>query len=426
MLLLMFALACNDPSTVELEAIFRQNALQAQTLRVQWQRTISETPSMQQVYERLAEQQDKTAADASFKSAEREVAKRQAESIRQFLAKRASASTESFQQDYWSDREHFQFRLPVNPDNDGTVFSASSAWKPFPDDDPTPVSLPTIFGKIAIVSRGPATSRLFRRWNGRQHKGGVFAGLIGSKQPELASAHFPPLAMRPVEWGGVASPLDSFFDPNPIRERIIGHAQIKGVDTLVWERAWERSKAVWTVMIGYVDPIRAAIPLRLEIYGTEASPQPEHFAVPWEDRHVKLGVFFPTQVVECSRMSEHDGMVYPARGTIEHLQPLGLEPGNDVVVVKREEWIIHSIEKDRPMSEEMFALKFPANTVFVDQTRDETRLTGDVDGYSARAIGGLRPTSPLKPWWRQTWLLVSSLSALVLGLGVLQWRRRKS
>ena len=424
MLLLIFALLSIDPTAAELESLYRQNALQAQTLRVQWRRTSTETPDMRRVYQRMLDQHEKTATDPTSSVPDRADAVRGADSIKRFLANNPGGRIEAVQQDFWTDRVHFQMRFPVSTKMGGAATDATAAWVALPDREATADLLTQDFSAVTIISWGPATNRVFRRWDGKQIKAGTFAGLIGATHPEPDVAHYPPLTLPSEDWGGEASPLDAFFGPGTTRERIIGAVDIDGVSTIAWERAWKRG-AIWTVMVGYVDPNRSAIPLRLEIYGTGDLPQPEQLAVPWVDPHVKAGVFFPTRRVKTSEIADRDGIVYPVKGSIEHFQPLGQDNGAEVVVVRREEWDVRSVERDRPMSEEMFALEFPANTVFVDQTRNETRVTGDVDGHADRVIGGLRPDPRQATWWLNRWVWIVPIGVIVFFVGVRSWRRNR-
>lgn len=424
MLLLCFALLSIDATTAELESLYRQNALQAQTLRVQWKRTSTETPNMRRVYEGMLEQHEKIAADPTSSATDRAEAKGSADSMKRFLAKKPGLRTETVQQDFWTDRVHFQMRFPVSTKMGGAATDATAAWVALPDHEATADSLSKDFSAVTITSWGPATNRVFRRWDGRPIKAGTFSGLIGTAHPEPDLAHYPPLAIPSADWGGEASPLDGFFEPQPTRERIIGAVDIDGISTIAWERAWKRG-AIWTVMVGYVDPNRAGIPLRLEIYGAAELPLAEQLSVPWEDRHVKRGVYFPIRRVKTNQIADRDGIAYPTKGTVEHFQPLSPDNGAEVVVVRQEEWDVRSVERDRPMSEEMFALKFPANTVFVDQTRNETRLTGDVDGHADRVIGGLRPDPRQATWWLNRWVWIVPIGVIVLFVGVRSWRRNR-
>lgn len=424
MLLLCFALLSIDPTTAELESLYRQNALQAQTLRVQWKRTSTETPNMRRVYEGMLEQHEKIAANPMSSATDRAEAKRSADSMKRFLANKSGIRTEAVQQDYWTDRLHFQMRFPVNTKMGGAATDATATWIVLPDREATANVLSEDFSAATIISWGPATDRVFRRWDGRLIKAGTFSGLIGTIHPEPDVAHHPPLALPSADWGGEASPLDAFFAPNPTRERIIGPIDIDGVSTLAWERVWKRN-AFWTVMVGYVDPNRASIPLRIDVYGAGELPLTEQFVVPWVGPHVKSGVYSPIRRVKTGQITDRDGIAYPTKGTVEHFQPLRLDNGSEVVVVRQEEWDVRSVERDRPMSEEMFALKFPANTVFVDQTRNETRLTGDVDSHAERVIGGMRPDPRPTAWWQNRWVWIVPIGMALLFVGVRLWRRSR-
>ena len=417
--LLFFAVATQwNPEDIVSQ--YNQNAMQAQTLRIQWKQTSVEDANTARRWREYSKSvHEKEASSPKFSLAQRDVARMNIESLKQEEKTAMSLPPAMhYQGDFWSDRVHFQLRCPTNQLTGGPFFYGNKLdlFK-MPDADISAETLVSEFGEIWITAWGPATKRLFRVWDGRRTKS-VWSGVVSLKCP--TSVIFPPFAAPLAEWGGTSSLIDEFFGPDPVRTRILGETEIDDVNTVVLERVWIQGNTT-RALIGYIDVERGSIPLRIEVYPIGGEVSPDHkWPIPRVSKRLD-GEQLALKILRGVVIAKHDGVYYPMRGLVEHLIPIGHSTGDDIAVRGTESWEVHSVEWNRSMPEEMFALQFPPNTVFVDQTKNENRLTGDVDGYAKRVIGGFlpkqKPASRAWLWW------TLSVAGCAILLGGWRWRR---
>lgn len=423
-----------DPAEVTVEeanATFLANAARAATLRVYWTRTTQDTAARKNYFKIVGQRQvELTKNGGDAKAGDPKAAADRAATMLDSAAEPSADSVRTWQLDYWTDRENFQFRVPLSPQ--GRLVQVGTAAKRLsvPGLEVTVDNLVTEFDRVLVSSHGPATNHQFRTWGAQplgksHHSGGI------SIHPILAFTFFPPLALPPGEWIEERHPIDDFFHGMkslPTRTKVLGLCAIGGADTLVVEKFWEdgwrpfRASNATTpkLMRAFVDLSRGGIPLRVEYFGefpSSDAPRPS----PISD----LAFLVRDVVIE----DVGSGVWYPVSGVID-VTGAGVGVGTTSAGIPREihqvvTWRTSTVEPNRPMSRDNFALRFPPSTVISDASQGELLVTGDRDGTAERVVQvavAIRHERRF-PWgW---WLAAAGVvSGLVFGsLAVRRWTR---
>ncbi|MFN0054658.1 MAG: hypothetical protein ACKV0T_21000 [Planctomycetales bacterium] len=100
--------------TVEdLDLLYRQNAAQAPTLRVDWRRTVSVTPARIEFENRAVGLLERHLEEGKTPLSEIETVRKRVDEARRSPSELPPSRT--VMQDYWSDRDRFQWRYPYDP-----------------------------------------------------------------------------------------------------------------------------------------------------------------------------------------------------------------------------------------------------------------------------------------------------------------------
>jgi len=398
------------------DAMFRQNCSEWKTLRVSWRRTskpteaswkhsLSELKSTQELLER-------NDLPANVRAALEARVKR----VRSSKVPVIADHTRTIQQDFWSDRNRFQWRYRWSSSSGHEFMGPMFAELSHPDCESLPSDLIGPLSKRLVVSGG-FDDGSFRVWFGGEKIGAFWKGGITLTPPAIEVEYFPPLAMPSEAWHGKTHPIDSFFRQNPVAQCVVGDHLLGDVTTKVVVKCWNvvpPEKSGFNIERAYLDLDRGAIPLRIE-YGhvTRVSNLEKFGTAPYGAG----GECAPLRIVHGIELSQVRPEVhYPVRGFDDRMGPeakqrVGKNVG-PLVVYETTNWSVSKVEIDRVMSPEMFELKFPPNTAFHDAKTNEVRVTGGVDGFAELAIN--RAVRPVKS--RSGWLWWGIPSGLCIGL----------
>lgn len=422
-----FAAAQTSVEPDDVLAIYEQNAIQAQTLRVTWLLSRQSLDERYEYHRKAAEFIASEAERSDLTDERRERLLRTAAKNR----KKGEATPEvhSFkcQMDYWSDRQNFQMRCPFQKTTGaGIAFGNNLRSVTFPDVEVGRDNLNSTFADYFIISRGSATEHAYRTWGGwrfrdAQPVGGVSADHSGDQ------IWFPPLALPHAEWRGNRNPLDEFYELLPKSTATVrGHAEIDGHSTLLIELIGQEKDQFGHVLSvrGFIDLEHAAIPRRVEFCGA-MTEFPEHFG-PCETH---AGIW-AQRIVKDVGIKKIDGVWYPYTGVVQHV---ALASSPDAAISKlhpRESvhevttWKVDEVEVNREMNDEMFRLSFPEHTVFSDARTNETFVMGDAEGYAERMVEGAKRYEA--SGWNPSLLRAIGIAIAIMivsGIGVWRWRR---
>ncbi|GIW96021.1 MAG: hypothetical protein KatS3mg110_4062 [Pirellulaceae bacterium] len=430
----------------DLVAGYQTNAAKFRTLRVLWERKFEETPAVKA--RALTDAGRLEGLAGSAKSLDE---KRQFEE--QAAALRAQAARplrkETWVQEYWTDRNRFQVRLP-RPDLPPDTASQLS----FPDDVPVGDALATVFKQYEIASVLPSSSgHLVRLWYGADERGTLRASIRkGDGYP--TEFMVPPLGIPNGVWDW-ASPVDRrdeshlhwfdlFFLVSAAELRLVGRETVNGRSVYVIEYVSKSAnlrdlktsdgKTVEpaTVQRAYIDPSQGCLPLRLEAGGriyVDGQPLRPHN-------------FQPSVVVEVSRIESVQGAgfypmagvvtqytldpEYPSRSIYEALEDMLSKEWvpKKLVVSSTIRWEVRRLDANLPMPEELFSLEFPKNTHYFDAVENRTGVVGLTD-EEVKRLAGEQPGQRLAPG--RKWFVAGLATVAFVGAAVvfLLWKRAR-
>lgn len=421
--ILLAILSVLDPEPDEIVAQFLQNSMQGQTVRIQWTQTKTPNPEAQHRYLMHSRSVfEKEASNPKLSLSERDAAKDQMRRIDVASQNAAGLMAQHFQQDFWTDRTNFQIRSPCNQEMGGPFFygAVPPKWVMMPDSETSQKNLSETFKQIWITSWRPAEQRVFIRWEGRQVASRYGEGVIAN-QP-ISGIAFPPLSFPSPDWHGEKCLIDEFFSPGATHARVLGDVVIDGVTTVAMERRWNQGN-IFRTMIGYLDLTEGCLPRRLEVYSTGGEAPPEQkWRTPYQLSRIVKGEHFPLHVLKNVVIEKMGGTYFPKSAIIEHLIPIGLNFGDEIAVFSTTSWEIKTVERDRQMPEVMFSFDFPAETLVLDQTKNELTMMGNADEAAKRIVGGIIPSPETSN--RAKWILLGvSLSCMLALLGRFRWRK---
>lgn len=400
----------------DVESLFFQNAHSCSALKVRWTWSGGPTSEHSKTLRWLVE---KAKGNAS-------VPKENIAQLETIVAQSPESQCTAIRQEFLTDRENFQLRSILDERGSSERVGRLPSVGDFPEVELTARTLVSEFAHIAITSFGPQTDGLFRRWDGQQPKPGIHSGIVASKNVEYATI-FPPLALPPETWGGKVSWIDQAFGTGAVSSRIVGDEVIDGAGTVVLERILPIGNTTrQRVYLAYCDLSRGAIPMRIEVYEAEAAEIANKqiwSRLNWDGVLRENEIAFPQYVIDSIKLKDCDGVWYPMSGRVRQFTPSGPDRTHPLVAGQEWNWDCSLVDTQFKPTPGLFALTFPKGTIFVDHTKNETRLVGDVDGYADTIIGGIRPESRgpsrLSLWW---W---ASIAIVFLGIVTL-WRRLRS
>lgn len=428
MFALLVAACLMDVSVDDCDAMFRQNCTEWSTLRVSWRRTSSPTEAPWKYDQANLKSYQKQLERKDLTTTAREQMELRLKQIRYSETAVIADLRRTIQQDFWSNRSRFQWRYRWSASSGHEYMGPTFQELRHPDCESFPTDLIGPLSDRLVISGGFEDGS-FRVWFGGEKLGQFWKGGTTLEPPAIEVEYYPPLVNPPASWKGHVHPIDSFFRPNPVAQRVIGDYSLNGVLTTVVFKAWNVSppqKDGYDVERAYLDRERGAIPLRIEIGLIKSIANLETISVA---PYGAGGKTFPLQIVHSVELKEvRPGIFYPVRGVHDVMGPEPKERVSNhvgaVVPYKTADWDVSKVEFDRPMPTEMFDLKFPPNTVFHDAKTNETRITGDVDGFSELAINrALQPVQSRTAW---LWWGIPSGAGLVLILFVAfrRWTRK--
>ncbi len=409
------------------DAMFQQNAVASQTLRVTWRRTSKPTEAPWQHQQKMAEKFKAALERGKVSATTRASMERMIQQARAAKAPDIASLTRTIQQDFWTNRERYQWRYRWSSSNGHEFLGPKFSELQHPNCESLPSDLATSLSDRLVISGGFDDGK-FRVWFGgekiEQHR----KGAVTLKPPAIEVEYFPPLAMPRSNWQGNVHPIDAFFRPDPVQQRVVGEYTLDGVPTVVVVKVWKTTvKGIngWDIERAYLDVVRGAIPRRIEYGVTALVPALDTFTVETGGDEKQ---FKPSRIVRDVKIEEvRPNYYYPIRGFDDEMgtppEDAGAAKVSRRVVYQTADWVATKIELDRAMSSEMFDLKFPPNTVFHDATTNEVRVTGGVDEFAELAINrAVQPVKSRSAWlW---WAIPSGTVVVVIALVVFLRRRR--
>jgi hypothetical protein len=325
-------------------------------------------------------------------------------------------------QDFWTDRARYQQRVPrpltVSELDQGPEAAARLllSWQ-LPDEPLTPQTLPSRYRNFRIISYLGALG--VRVWD--PSPSGKSEGFTGPAAA-VGDQPFPPLgAPRTFGESGLLHVIDQFFRLPEDQLKVVGKEVTGGMVTYILEHATPAPGRSWLAM----DP-RHADRLRV-VRTTRAWVAPELGYLPlrmeWsshtelDGKRVDAGRppprgWKPTQALEEVQIVKvPEGGFYPIQGVIRaYMVDVNFRPPalslEDVQAGRllesipyhlREEtaWEALKIQANIPMPDEMFALPFPKDTVYLDSAEGKLYVTGSAQRVLDGAITG--EAQPYKP-----------------------------
>jgi hypothetical protein len=405
LLSVMIAAAQTDLRIEEVLAAQRQNQQVIQTLRVVWQYRHRYTPEWVEVQKAGAKRQGQTIPAETFAEPK--------------LAWRSS-------QDVWTDGENLLVRSLHDPKEGQQLFGWEWLRNDFPNVETTPENLPKIFRKYDVFAVGRATGLAGRRWEA--HYGGQRAGQGAVFAPSAEGnlmARTPPLVRPHPAWGVNPNLIDEFLDGEDLEYTLFREATLGSKQCVVVERVYEREPGFTTygrlkTARAFLDPEAGFLPIRIEFYLGDLRQSPN-----WSSMgSTKHPPYYFQVVDEIELKQQKAGLIYPVSGTI---RTFGAKTGKgnsepELVVQEESMWKAELVEVNRPMTAEMFSLKFPPNTIFRDHRTGQVFLTGDREDIVKTLVGNPTNAEPASAFGRH-WIWVAAVFVAMVGLGV--WRRMR-
>ena len=418
----------------DVTALFLENALRAQSVRVHWTRTSNSrgkaeySKSMMSRFEEAKKRTDLP----------EEIRARVNKEVKGYKSAVDSLKTRSrltHRQDYWSDRAHFQVRSPFDAKEGGPFSYGTLPGIEFPDVEATRDRLSSEFASIYIMSYGRATENRFRVWDGHTLVGGRHAGQVLNGNSSF-DCYFPPLALPKRERGGLPHPIDEFYLRflQKGRAKVLGEFELAGVKTILIDARVDNSPIPGvkeSSARAFVDVERAGLPLRIEFFHGSIDPWANHFGL-CVDHPKLIAERIITDIVTDEIDDGTTKIIYPVGGIIQRISRASssdqaLSRAQPEAAVHEETlWQVEKVEMNRPMSEENFALAFPPNTVFRNEATNELLVTGDMEGYVERLVmeATRQKTTRSSVWVRSLVIALGTLAALGALVYYRSWRRK--
>lgn len=413
-LLIAGFLSSTDLTSEDLRDMAQENVRQVESLRVTWRLQRDLAPSGRTFSrEQIARGQELLGREDLPPEIRQKIETSVSEhQKRQIAIAGATSTTRRF--DYWSDRQNFQVRsVPDRQD--------ASQELEFPDLEATRERLPVEFADVRILSWGPSTKFQMRIWEGKKMKDGSHLAVV-KRQGASIDAVFPPLALPAREWSGTPHPIDDFIERYLTGDdtRVIGEVQLGKRRTILVDCIFDGKGAR-----AFLDPSTSGMPVRIEFFTGPTMKWGEHPGVCTE-----VPLMIAAQIVrdiEYQRIENMGRVVfYPVRGLIQEISRAASpdsaisaeQPTAGIHTESR--WDVEALQLDREMTESGFALEFPPQTVFINETTNETYVTGDADGHAERLVRKARPELTGQNWSR--WMI----PAIAVGIAfvVIYWRRQ--
>jgi hypothetical protein len=404
---LALSAAAGDITAADLVAGYWQNQRAFRTLRVQLRVEEQEHENWRVLWSMQADEAAKRAHLPGINTAERLQAERDAQALRRAAQDRGPKRS---YQDFWTDWQQFQQRVPcqATASEDGGMAGEYRDIPPiwtFPEVPLTAGSVAGEFSEYWILSFGRRSG--FRAWDGRRNRGTVGPAPTAWTLPPLCGALAVP---------GPRNVMDEFFALDAEKMEVVGKATVAGNETYVLEykelmpqERWlppneikeygDRAK-LYHVTRAYVDLNQGCLPLKMD---WSAHSFLDGKRVPRKP----LGPFRVLDGVEIERIEE--GGYYPIKGVIReygsdhtwkgrrpNLAELAAGAEVPPVVLNQEKrWEVLKIEANIPMPDEMFALPFPQDTLYLDSTAGKLYVTGSAQRVlDGAVVGEAKPYQP--------------------------------
>jgi len=416
-------------TTEEVAAVFLQNAMRAETLRVEWLVSRKATEEARrrhagaiQEFHRML----KVCADDN----ERLKLENFLEQAKAGIVQSSAENDLYCQMDYWTDRRNFQARCPHYKQRGGPFCLGDVDLISFPSGEAIGDRLRNDFGNIHITSCGEATDQVFRVWEGKEIFDGVQAAYLQSSERRDVTGFYPPLSLPQKQWLGAPHIIDTFYQMVMQGEAsILGRVVIDGTETLLVQSSLNRR-----TVRGFVDLNQGALPIRVEMF---LSDPPEKFHSLFDshvdvcEKHPKLGPAEICRDIVIKQYEDETGTAffYPISGLIQGCH-LATSPEyalssllNFISVHEEKSWEVRDLEINLSMSQENFALAFPEGTLFTNSDTRETYIAGDVSGNAKRFVEGSLAYGPKTPIYK-TWtfaMIALFIAGGLLWLGI-RWR----
>ena len=416
------ALSPGGLSSADVLRMARQNARTAPTLRIRWSIERGRTSQARRYYAATADRLAGLVKSGEIPASDADEAHRAEISNR---ARADDARTESAVLEYWTDFESFQMQALQTESGAPFAFRPPSLQS-FPDKLLSGAELRERWPSILVLSHGPATEARFRAWQARPQP--PYFATVALRSPWLDVWHAP-LVFPEETWGGIAHPIDKFFwmlDGG--RANVIGEAVID--DRRLLLVYVERDDAS---MRAFVDLNAGAIPRRIEVFNGKVPTEfGRDFLGPCENHpQLTAGEIVRDIVIDQFEAPGDQVFHYPTAGIVCELSRTA-NPADaissaqpEVAVHRTATWKVDLVECGREMDPADFALRFPPGTIFVDEGKQATFLTGDIDGEVTRIVDGVILASSSSRWRSMAIIAMTLLALAVIVWGGWRLRRRQ-
>lgn len=413
----------DNPSGAVVDA-FRQNAMMAETLRVDWRFTRSETDNYLSSLRFDAEEIRRLSA------IDPNVAEQSAQNllgISESLKRGCVPVT--FMTDYWTNRSKHQVRfLSLNQVQTFDDFNHPS----HPDSESLPADLLGALSKYNTITFADGSS--YRVWWGTANGQSTWRGSEEQSYPMMVGVGdlLPPLSVIGEALNGdgyrLMHPVDIAFIGGDVLTLESGSTVIDGRPVTLITRVdrVKNQKGTFLIHRIFSDVARGAIPLRIEKYECFTDEDSKIICGLPPDRLCDgLAPPFPQQLVVSVKVVEvSPAFFYPGEGEVKEMGAISMVEGvaKEVHAMRTTKWSTFRVEPNKPMSDEMFEAKFPANTLVRYQSTNENKLTGEMDDIGELVTRPIAAgTKPLTSW---NWLWWSAAIVPLVLLGVRRFRRR--
>jgi hypothetical protein len=446
LILLQALVSANDvlPEPNELIAGYRQNFARFRTLEVQWSQTKEFKEAWKKAQEKSAEIMEGLASDPTAPEKTRSQRLEYAKQIRRNVT--MIKNPQGFVQDFWTDRERFQVRIPPDDRADRQAQKIN-----FPTEALTKESLNEVYKDFYILSYQPDSA--FRMWSGKHTKKGYHGTAVYSVNPNVNELHnFPPLGEVKKEWGTLLHPFDELFAKPLNQMRVTGTEQVDGKRTYLLEVSQElpagafltREEVMkykgrlkgYSVTKAWIDPSQGYLPLRIAYSSAYTyngkkieSKQPPLPLIDHVTVEKVTGGYYPsngTIYTHAIDPAHNNGSYNPPKEREKQIrgEPYYVPPS---VVTTETKWQVLSVKANMPIQKEMFDLSFPDRSIYVDERELKVKVTGSPQGLIDEILGGeaTAPTSETgSRGFYARWAAVAAASFLLAFAGAIFLFRR--
>ena len=370
------------PTADDVAAMYRRNARLPRTLRVQWDVREGPLPGGEHYDRKFVE-----SLQHGLESGELPVER--TDSINGQIRKineRLKRSLEDRQRhccfDYWTDFENYQIRSMEAPE--GGIHSAWPLTPDFPSRLLSAADLAAEFPDVTALSFGPETDHKFRYWQAGDAP--PYLARVGLSTALYSVWHVPQV-LPDSSWQSVPHPCDAFFEmvENGSASRV-GQAADGYSESVVIVFATDGTKSAR----GFIDLAAGAVPVRIEwfpwVLAEEIALFPEHCI-----HHSKLTAsHIVSEISVDSFQCDGEQYFYPVSGR-EVRMSMAASPGDAISAEQPEMaahfekcWTVNTVEVNPLTEQDSYALRFPPDTVFVDDARGDSYVTSDLEGQLTR------------------------------------------